>query len=112
MATKKLAEVEPLIRERAVGILENLPVSEMFNWIQEVSIETIGRMRALRFDPPYQERHKLIHWLDIKIAVCQVSSDDSIDMKQRWEELQLQVLWEAYEGFSQGRDSRRCHPSA
>ena len=51
MATKKLAEVEPLIRERAVGILENLPVGEIFNWLQEVTIEMTGRMLAMLFDP-------------------------------------------------------------
>ena len=89
-----MAEVEPLIREHPVCILENLPVDEIFNWMQEVSIDMTGRMRAMRFDPPYQERHKLIHWSDIKTAVRQISSDDSIDMNQRWQELQLRVLRE------------------
>ena len=94
MATKKLAEVEPLIRERVVGILENLPAGEIFNWMQEVSIGMTGRMLAMLFDPPYQERHKLIHWSDITTAVPQDTGDDSIDMRQRWEELQLRALWE------------------
>ncbi|HIG61464.1 MAG TPA: hypothetical protein EYQ22_11325 [Gammaproteobacteria bacterium] len=76
-----MAEVEPFFRELAVGILGNLPVGEIFNWMQEVSIEMTGRMRAMRFDPPHQERHKLIHWSDIKTTVRQVSSDDGIDMK-------------------------------
>ncbi len=87
VAPKNLAELEPLIRERAADILENLPVGETFNWVQEVSIELTGRMLATLFDFPYEDRHKLIHWSDITTAVPQVTGDDSIDMSKRYEEL-------------------------
>lgn len=87
VAPKNLAELEPLIRERAIDILENLPVGETFNWVQEVSIELTGRMLATLFDFPYEDRHKLIHWSDITTAVPQVTGDDSIDMSKRYEEL-------------------------
>ena len=87
VAPTNLAELEPLIRERAIDILENLPVGETFNWVQEVSIELTGRMLATLFDFPYEERHKLIHWSDIATAVPQVTGDDTIDMKKRYEEL-------------------------
>ena len=46
VAPKNLTEFEPLIRERAIDILENLPVGETFNWVQEVSIELTARMLA------------------------------------------------------------------
>jgi hypothetical protein len=36
----------------------------------------------------------LIHGSDITTVVPQVTGDDSIDMKQRREDLQLRVLWE------------------
>jgi cytochrome P450 len=87
VAPRNLAELEPLIRERAIDILENLPVGETFNWVQDVSVELTGRMLATLFDFPYEERHKLIHWSDITTAVPQVTGDDSIDMTKRYDEL-------------------------
>jgi cytochrome P450 len=87
VAPKNLAELEPLIRERAADILDNLPVGETFNWVDKVSIELTGRMLATLFDFPYEDRHKLIHWSDITTAVPEVTGDDSIDMKARYAEL-------------------------
>jgi cytochrome P450 len=87
VAPKNLAELEPLIRERAIDILEHLPVGETFNWVQEVSIELTARMLATLFDFPYEERRKLVHWSDLATAVPQVTGDDSIDMKARYNEL-------------------------
>ena len=87
VAPKNLGELEPLIRERAIDILENLPVGETFNWVQEVSIELTARMLATLFGFPYEERHKLIYWSDITTAIPQVTGDDSIDMSKRYEEL-------------------------
>jgi cytochrome P450 len=87
VAPPNLAVLEPLIRERVVNILENLPVGETFNWVQEVSIELTGRMLATLLGFPYEERHKLIYWSDITTAIPQVTGDDSIDMKKRYEEL-------------------------
>ncbi|MEM7097720.1 MAG: cytochrome P450 [Pseudomonadota bacterium] len=87
VAPSNLAEFEPLIRERAADILDNLPVGETFNWVQEVSIELTARMLATLFDFPYDQRAKLIHWSDITTAVPQVTGDDSIDMQGRYDEL-------------------------
>jgi len=87
VAPKNLAELEPIIRERAIDILENLPIGETFNWVQEVSIELTGRMLATLFDFPYEDRHKLIYWSDITTAVPEVTGDDSIDMDKRYAEL-------------------------
>jgi cytochrome P450 len=84
---KNLAEFEPLIRSRAIDILENLPIGETFNWVREVSVELTSRMLATLFDFPYEERHKLIHWSDITTAVPQITGDASIDMAKRQEEL-------------------------
>jgi len=87
VAPKNLAELEPLIRERAADILDNLPVGETFNWVQEVSIELTGRMLATLFDFPYEDRHKLIHWSDLATAVPEVTGDTSINMDERYAEL-------------------------
>jgi len=87
VAPKNLVELEPLIRERAIDILENLPVGETFNWVQEVSIELTARMLATLFGFPYEERRKLVYWSDLATAVPQVTGDDSIDMNHRYQEL-------------------------
>ncbi len=87
VAPKNLAELEPVIRDRVIDILENLPVGETFNWVERVSVELTGRMLATLFDFPYEQRHKLIHWSDITTAVPQVTGDNSIDMSKRYEEL-------------------------
>ena len=84
---RNLAELEPLIRERAIDILENLPVGETFNWVQEVSIELTARMLATLFDFPYEDRRQLVRWSDLATNVPEVTGDTSIDMKERYEEL-------------------------
>ncbi len=103
VAPANLAELEPLIRERAIDILENLPVGETFNWVQEVSVELTARMLATLFDFPYEERRKLIYWSDLTTAVPEVTGDDSIDMNKRYEELMKAAaafyeLWAAKAG--------------
>ncbi len=87
VAPSNLSEFEPLIRERAIDILENLPVGETFNWVQEVSVELTARMLATLFGFPYEDRRKLIHWSDLTTNVPEVTGDDSIDMDQRYQEL-------------------------
>ncbi len=49
VAPKNLNEFEPIIRERVIDILENLPVGETFNWVQEVSVELTSRMLSTLF---------------------------------------------------------------
>ncbi|MEM7078612.1 MAG: cytochrome P450 [Pseudomonadota bacterium] len=87
VAPKNLAELEPLIRSRAADILDNLPIGETFNWVQEVSIELTARMLATLFGFPYEDRGKLIYWSDLTTAIPEVTGDDSIDMKHRYQEL-------------------------
>ena len=59
-----LAQLEPLIRERACHILDNLPINEEFNWVREVSVELTAQMLATLFDVPQEDRLKLIFWSD------------------------------------------------
>ncbi|MCB1693547.1 MAG: cytochrome P450 [Pseudomonadales bacterium] len=61
---RNLADLEPLIRERAGHILDNLPRNEEFNWVREVSVELTGQMLATLFDVPQEDRMKLIYWSD------------------------------------------------
>ena len=87
VAPKNLAELEPLIRERAADILDNLPIGETFNWVQEVSIELTARMLATLFGFPYEERRQLVYWSDLATAVPGVSNDENIDLSKRSEGL-------------------------
>ncbi len=83
VAPRNLLNLEPLIRERVIDILDNLPVGETFNWVDRVSVELTARMLATLFDFPYEERRRLIHWSDVTTNVPQVTGDDSIDMHAR-----------------------------
>ncbi len=60
-----LAQMEPIIRERATKILDALPIGETFDWVDRVSIELTTQMLATLFDFPFEERRKLTHWSDI-----------------------------------------------
>jgi cytochrome P450 len=64
-APRNLAYLEPLIRERAVEILEALPVGETFDWVDRVSIELTTGMLATLFDFPWEDRRKLTLWSDM-----------------------------------------------
>ncbi len=89
VAPKNLAELEPLIRERVIDILDNLPVGETFNWVDKVSIELTARMLATLLGFPYEDRRKLIHWSDITTDVPAVTGKADTDMDARYGELML-----------------------
>ena len=56
VAPMNLAKLEPVIRERAGWILDDLPSGESFNWVDHVSIELTTQMLATIFDFPFEER--------------------------------------------------------
>ncbi|MEX2488964.1 MAG: cytochrome P450 [Pseudomonadales bacterium] len=87
VAPSNLANLEPVIRERVIDILDNLPVGETFNWVDKVSIELTARMLATLFDFPYEERRKLVHWSDITTDIPQVTGNEGTDLQARHEEL-------------------------
>jgi cytochrome P450 len=68
VAPRNLALLEPLIRERAIEILDGLPVGETFDWVDRVSIELTTAMLATLFDFPHEQRRKLTHWSDMATA--------------------------------------------
>jgi len=64
-----LTILEPIIRERAARILDELPIGETFNWVDRVSIELTTQMLATLFDFPFEERRKLTYWSDVATAL-------------------------------------------
>jgi len=65
---RNLKNLEPIVRKRAIEILDELPVGETFDWVDRVSIELTTSMLATMFDFPWEERRKLTFWSDIVTA--------------------------------------------
>ena len=62
LAPRRLAELEPIIRQRSAEILDALPRNETFDWVPTVSVELTGRMLATVMGVPQDDRHQLIEW--------------------------------------------------
>jgi cytochrome P450 len=63
-----LAMLEPLIRERAGGILDSLPIGEPFDWVDKVSMELTAMTLATLFGMPQEDRRRLTRWSDVVMA--------------------------------------------
>jgi cytochrome P450 len=83
VAPRNLANLEPLIRERACAILDSLPVGETFNWVDLVSIELTTQMLATLFDFPFEDRRKLTRWSDVATAPPGTGIVDSLEQRNR-----------------------------
>src|SRR5437879_9223181 len=53
------------IRKRSAECLDNLPVNEVFDWIDKVSIDLTTQMLAVPFHLTWQDRTQLPGWSDI-----------------------------------------------
>jgi cytochrome P450 len=60
-----LVNLEPIIRERAAEILDEIPIGEEFNWVDKVSIELTTMTLATLFDFPWEDRRKLTRWSNV-----------------------------------------------
>jgi len=76
VAPQNLAQMEGLIRSRVEDILDNLPVGETFDWVEQVSINLTTQMLATLFDFPFEERHKLTYWSDIAAGSPEIAGGD------------------------------------
>ncbi len=65
MGPASLARMEPIMRERAGIILDNLPIGEPFDWVDLVSKEMTAAVLATLFDFPFEDRRLLTFWSDI-----------------------------------------------
>ena len=68
VAPPNLARMEPVIRERAAKILDDLPIGEEIDWVDKVSIELTTMTLATLFDFPWEDRRKLTRWSDVATA--------------------------------------------
>ncbi|MDX5393219.1 MAG: cytochrome P450, partial [Caulobacteraceae bacterium] len=86
-----LARLEPLIRERAAKILDNLPIGEEFDWVDKVSMELTAMTLATLFDMPQEDRRKLTYWSDVVTAVPGHGLIDTLE-----EKMQIFIEYHAY----------------
>ena len=57
------------IRKRSAECLDNLPVNDVFDWVDQVSIELTTQMLAVLFDFPWEDRRKLTRWSDVATTI-------------------------------------------
>jgi cytochrome P450 len=57
------------IRKRSAECLDNLPVNEVFDFVDKVSIELTTQMLAVLFDFPWEDRRKLTRWSDVATTI-------------------------------------------
>ena len=100
---RNLADLEPLIRERACQILDNLPRNEEFNWVRHVSVELTGQMLATLFDVPQEDRLRLIDWSD---TIGALSDPDAYESPQ----VGFQKLFECQDYFKGYFEERLRQP--
>jgi cytochrome P450 len=86
-----LALLEPLIRERASSILDNLPIGEEFDWVDKVSMELTAMTLATLFDMPQADRRLLTYWSDVVTAAPGQGLIDTIEQK-----MEIFVEYHAY----------------
>ncbi len=99
----QLSDLEPLIRERASHILDNLPRNEEFNWVRHVSVELTAQMLATLFDVPQEDRMKLIEWSD---TIQNLGDPDAFDSPEEG----FKVLFECLAYFQEYYEARKKQP--
>ncbi len=98
-----LMTLEPIIRERAAKILDDLPIGEELNWVDKVSIELTTMTLATLFDFPWEDRRKLTRWSDV--ATASVDSGIIESEEQRRAE-----LFECVDYFLRLWEERKAQP--
>jgi cytochrome P450 len=67
-SSASMAGLEPVIRERAAKILDELPRGETFDFVDKVAVELTSQMLATLFDYPFEDRRKLPRCSDLILA--------------------------------------------
>ena len=99
-STAGLAAMEPLIRERASAILDELPVGETFDFVDKVSVELTSQMLATLFDYPFDQRRNLVKLSDMALSgpvVGSLTPEEILEQQQAFMPLVMPFvgLWDA-----------------
>ena len=82
-STESMLQMEPLIRERAAKILDELPRGETFDFVDRVSIELTSQMLATLFDFPFEDRRLLPRASDIILSIPSAEGEFKSDMERQ-----------------------------
>jgi cytochrome P450 len=85
VAPQNLVRFESTIRERTRRVLDELPVGETFNWVDQVSIELTTMMLATLLDFPFEDRRKLTRWSDV------VTTRPGYGLVDSWEQRETEL---------------------
>jgi cytochrome P450 len=108
VAPNHLAHLEPIIRERAAKILDELPIGEEFDWVDQVSIELTTMTLATLFDFPWPDRRKLTRWSDV--ATASAASASRFFGPGDWRAHRYQELTECLDYFTRLWNERANAP--
>ncbi len=61
----QMAQREIEVRQRTRELFDALPVGDIFDWVERVSIPLTIGMLCILFDFPWEERHDLKRWSDV-----------------------------------------------
>jgi len=81
LAPRNLASMRAGIQANVEDILDNLPLNETIDWVDQVSIELTTRMLATLFDFPMAERRKLTWWSEV--AAMDLKSGGAITTEEQ-----------------------------
>ena len=92
VAPPNLARMEPVIRERAAKILDDLPIGEEIDWVDKVSIELTTMTLATLFDFPWADRRKLTRWSDVATAGPESGIFNSTDPEEAEQQRRMELF--------------------
>ena len=81
-STESMAQLEPLIRERAGKILDELPVGETFDFVDKVAVELTSQMLATLFDYPFELRRNLPKLSDMILSGPEITGAGEMTPEQ------------------------------
>ena len=84
-STESMAQLEPLIRERAGKILDELPVGETFDFVDKVAVELTSQMLATLFDYPFELRRNLPNISDMILSGPEITGTGEMTPEQMME---------------------------
>ncbi|WP_238147085.1 cytochrome P450 [Rhizorhabdus dicambivorans] len=68
LAPGNILKLQDGIRQRARKTLDELPIGETFDWVNEVAVELTTQLLAILFDFPFEERRKLLFWSHVSVG--------------------------------------------
>ena len=107
-SSASMATLEPLIRERAGRILDELPIGETFDFVDKVSIELTSQMLATLFDFPFEERRLLPRASDLILTTPGpggvVETEEQRQLELFATLTRFVALWDARKASAPGAD--------